>query len=120
MSFQGPGGGISGASNQFQCGYAQAAGNAGYAGYAGNADTTTYSYGGYLHAWAFTTNGNSAGVSGFQQLIGNTQGGNVTFNVGLGSYYGIITGFGQWQTAYTARAGSAGNAAGTSGFVCVG
>ncbi len=36
MSFQGPGGGISGTSNQFAVGYAQSSGYAGYAGGAGN------------------------------------------------------------------------------------
>ena len=41
MSFQGPGGGISGTSNQFQTGYSQTAGYAPQAGYANQASATS-------------------------------------------------------------------------------
>jgi hypothetical protein len=102
--------------------YADYAGGAGNInGYAPSAGSVTNAYGGQTKAWAFSTNGNSAGVSQFQQ--GSTFGtpcGYVTFNISLGYYYGIMAGIGQWNGYYQARIGAAGSSAILSGWKIVG
>jgi hypothetical protein len=99
MSLQGPGSGISGASNQFQCGYAQGAGYANSAGYATNAGAAANSYisstsggvqgaAGYIRAWR-SNYGNTQGVSALQQQATNAI--HIQFVTAWGSYYGVIT-----------------------------
>lgn len=130
MVFQGPGGGISGTSNQFAVGYAQSAGNAqsaGYATYASAAGNATYaSYAsnagsGTVRAWYSRTNGNGSGVNGMQ--FGNNNA--YAFYVNsLGTYYLVLPGGGAngyWNSAYQTQHDTFSGSGGyTNGVIVIG
>lgn len=101
MSFSGPGGGISGTSNQFSVGYAQSSGNATYAASSNNA---TYA----------TTSGNTSGSAASATNATNAtyaqSAGNATYAQSAGSAYSAYYASGSTNAYQSVNASYAGNA----------